>query len=142
MPAVPVFGSSTKARTRLAWGLCLPQQSSSGSQALDRRPLPRAMCFVPSAGPACFRAPVGACALCLFWGAGLWPRPSRWMSTIENLRKSLVRDWEPVCSLVGVPSLGPSLPLSPPPCLLPPVGWAGPPQLASSSLELLSPFVL
>ena len=35
----------------------------------------------------------------------------------------------------GVASLGLSLPLSPPPCLLP-VGWAG------SSLEFLSPFVL
>ena len=36
----------------------------------------------------------------------------------------------------GVASLGLSLPLSPPPCLLPPAGWAG------SSLEFLSPFVL
>ena len=37
----------------------------------------------------------------------------------------------------GVASLGLSLPLSPPPCLLPPGGgWAG------SSLEFLSPFVL
>ena len=58
------------------------------------------------------------------------------MWTIQNLRKSLVRNWRPVCSLVGVTSLGPRLPLSPPCCpwasLLP----------ASSSLELLSPFVL
>ena len=44
------------------------------------------------------------------------------MSTIQNLRKSLVRNWKPVCSLVGVLSLGPSLPLSPSPCLLPPAG--------------------
>ena len=36
----------------------------------------------------------------------------------------------------GVASLGLSLPLSPPPCLLPPAGMAG------SSLEFLSPFVL
>ena len=42
---------------------------------------------------------------------------------------------------VGVLSLGPSLPLSPPSCLQPPRGWAGP-QPASSSLALLSPFVL
>ena len=40
-----------------------------------------------------------------------------------------------------MPSLGPNLPLSPHPCLLPPAGWAGPPP-ASSSLELLCPFVL
>ena len=41
----------------------------------------------------------------------------------------------------GMPSLRPSLPLSPPPCLLCPAGMAGLPQ-ASSSLEFLSPFVL
>ena len=40
-------------------------------------------------------------ALCLFWGADLWLQPSRRMSTTQNLRKSLVRDWKPVCSLVG-----------------------------------------
>ena len=66
-------------------------------------------------------APVG-CALCLFWGAGLYLLPSRGMSTIQNLRKSLVRNWEPVCSLVGVPFLGLSLPLSHPRCLLSPAG--------------------
>ena len=37
--------------------------------------------------------------------------------------------------------MGPSLPLSPPSCLLPPAGWADP-QPASSSLDLLRPFVL
>ena len=46
-----------------------------------------------------------------------------WPLTTQNLRKSLVRNWEPVCSLVWVPSLGPSLPLSPPPCLLPLAGY-------------------
>ena len=45
-------------------------------------------------------APVG-CSLCLFWGADLWLRPSQSMSTIQNLRKSLVRIWKPVCSLLG-----------------------------------------
>ena len=40
----------------------------------------------------------------------------------------------------GMPALGLSLPLSPPPCLLW-RRWAGPPQ-ASSCLEFLSPFVL
>ena len=48
--------------------------------------------------PACFRARPIRCA---FWGADLWLRPSWWMSTIQNLRKSLVRNWKPVCSLVG-----------------------------------------
>ena len=41
------------------------------------------------------------CALCPFWEADFWLRPSRWMSTIQSLRKSLVRNWKPVCSLVG-----------------------------------------
>ena len=65
--------------------------------------------------------PVG-CALCLFWGAGLWLQPSWRMSTIQNLRKSLVRDWRPVCSLVGDAVLGAELHLSPPLCLLPLAG--------------------
>ena len=29
------------------------------------------------------------------------PRPSQQMSTVQNLRKSLVRNWRPVCSVVG-----------------------------------------
>ena len=60
------------------------------------------------------------------------------MSTTHNLRKSLVRNWEPVCSLVGdAVSLAEFAPFPSP---LPPAsggGWAGPPP-ASSSLELLS----
>ena len=72
--------------------------------------------LLPSTVPASVTAhQSSARALCLFWGAGLQPRPSRRMSTIQNLRKSLVRNWRPVCSLVGVLSLGPSLPLSPSP---------------------------
>ena len=63
------------------------------------------------------------------------------MSTIQNLRKSLVGNWRPVCSWVGgavsaaefAPFPYPLLPASG-------EGWAGP--AASSSLELLSPFVL
>ena len=65
------------------------------------------------------------------------------MSTIQNLRKSLVRNWEPVCSLVGDAVSGAEFAPFPSP-LLPASGggWAGPPP-ASSSLELLSPsFVL
>ena len=49
----------------------------------------------------------------------------------------MVRNWRPVCGVVGLLSLGPSLPLPPPPSQ----GWDCP-QLASSSLELLTPFVL
>ena len=68
--------------------------------------------------------------LCLFWGADLWLRPSRQMSAIQNLRKSLVRNWKPVCSLVEDDASGVEFasfwlwlaPTSP----LPPVGMAGP----------------
>ena len=81
--------------------------------------------------------------LCLFWGADFWLRPSQQMSTNQNLRKSLVRDWKPVCSLVGDALSGAEF--APFPFSLPPAsggGWACP-QQASSSLELLSPsFVL
>ena len=44
---------------------------------------------------------VPQCVVCVFWGADLWLQPSRWMSTVQNLRKSLVRNWKPVRSLVG-----------------------------------------
>ena len=52
------------------------------------------------------------------------PRPSRWMSTTQNLR-SLIRNWRPVCSAVGdaVLATEPAPFLSP----LPPAsGGAGP----------------
>ena len=70
------------------------------------------------------------------------PRPSRRMSTIQNLRRSLIRNWRPVCSAVGMRSLGLNLPLSPPPYLLPPAGLG-----RSVACELFSglahgPFVL
>ena len=54
------------------------------------------------------------------------PRPSRWMSAIQNLRRSLIRDWRPVCSALGAAVLG----AEPAPSPLPPAsslrqGWAG-----------------
>ena len=63
------------------------------------------------------------------------------MSTIQNLRKSLVRDWKPVCSLVGDAVSGAEFALLP--CPLPPAsrgGEAGP-QPASSSLVFDESFV-
>ena len=69
------------------------------------------------------------------------PRPSQQMSTIQNLRKSLVRNWEPVCSLVGGALSGAEF--APFPSPLPPAssrGWAGP-QPASSSLVFSQSFV-
>ena len=59
------------------------------------------MRLLPSVSPA----PVPACAgrvpvPCVS------PRPSRRMSTIQNLRRSLIRNWRPVCSEVGAAVLG------------------------------------
>ena len=84
---------------------------------------PQVQCALspPRSQPQFPRTPVW-CALCLFWGARLQLQPSWRMSTIQNLRKSLIRDWKPVCSLVEDALSGLSLPLSPPLCLLPPVG--------------------
>ena len=141
LSAVPVFGSSTKARTRLGLRVVPSPAEQLRQPGACRAHSPRVVRLLPSAAPASVSAcQAGACTLCLFSGAGLWPQPSRRMSTIQNLRKSLVRNWRPVCSLVGVPSLGPSLPLSPPPCLQ--RGWAGLPQASSSLGWLTSSFVL
>ena len=63
-------GSPQKRRFCWACVLCLPLPGSSGSQELDGCTLPR--CLIPSAGPASVSvSQSGACALCLFWGAGL-----------------------------------------------------------------------
>ena len=133
-------------RRRLGWAcvFCLPRPSSSGSQELDGHTPPgvQSASSPPRSQPQFPRAPVW-CTLCPFWEADFWLRPSQQMSTIQSLRKSLVRNWKPVCSLVGDAVSGAVF--APLPSSLPPVssgGWAGPP-LASSSLELLSPsFVL
>ena len=130
---VPVFGYSTKVRTRL--GLrCVASlaRSSQAARSLTGALSPGGVHLIPSVVPVS----VSACSSlvgCM--------QPSWWTSTIQNLRKSLVRSWEPVCSLVGVPSLGPSLPFPLPPPPASGRGWAGPPP-ASSSLGSLSPFIL
>ena len=100
--------------------LCLPRPSGSGSQELHGRTLPG--CGAPS--PLCgaslsfFLHQSGACAFsplrtqpqfppapvgCLL---RVSPRPSRWMLPIQNLRRSLIRNWRPVCSAVGDAVLG------------------------------------
>ena len=45
-------------------------------------------------------------AVCLFWGADLWLRPSQRMSTVQNAKKSWLAT-KPGCSLVDNASLGP-----------------------------------
>ena len=67
----------------------------------------------PCASVGCVRLVLGRWSLL---------QPSWQMSTIQNLRKSLVRNWKPVCSLVGDAVSGAEFALSPPSCLLPPEG--------------------
>ena len=74
------------------------------------------------------------CAVCLFWGADLWLRPSWQMSTIQNPKKSWLT-MKPACGFIEDASLGPRLPPCGSGCPRLPVfdgGWAGP-QLASSA---------
>ena len=117
--------------------LCLPRPSGSGSQELDGRTLPGCGAPSPLCGPSPSLRPSqsGACALCL---VGTLPAD---VDHPES-QKVLIRNWRPVCSAVGAAVLGAKP--APFPSPLPPAssgGWAGP-QPASSSLELLSPFVL
>ena len=93
------------------------------------------MCLLPSAAPASVSGHAGpvrlVSLLCLF--LCLWLRPSRRMSTIQNLRKSLVRDWKPVCSLVREAVSGAEF--APFPSPLPPASGRGEP--VRSRLALL-----
>ena len=134
--------------------LCLPRPRGSGSQELEGAlsPVRRAFSpprsqpqFLPASrvrAPSPLRVPspsprrrrLGARALCL---AATLPA----ISTIQNLRKSLVRNWRPVCSVVGDAVLGAEP--APFPSPLPPAsGVAGPVCSRLAPLDLLGPFVL
>ena len=143
--------SGTPQRHRLSWAcvLCLPGPEQLRQPGAWRAHSPWVQCTLsPPRSQTQFPGmPIQCaliwCTLCLFWGADLWLQPSLWMLTIQNHRKSLVRDWKPVCSLVG--DAVPGAEFAPFPSPLPPAsggGWVGA-QPAGSSLELLSPsFVL
>ena len=65
--------------------------------------------------------------LCLFWGADLWLRPSRRMSTIQNPKESWLA-MKSACTLVDDASQGLRLPPSCSGCPRVPIssgGWAG-----------------
>ena len=115
-----------------------PCRSSSGSQELDEHTLPRFRAPYPLRGPS-----LSFCAPCVSPGdlsSSCDPpggcRPSR------ISRKSLVRSWKPVCSLIGDAVPGAKFaPFSSP---LPPAssgGWASL-KPASSSLVFAQPLVL
>ena len=105
-----------------------PGLSSSGSQELDRCSLPECSEPYPLHSPSLsFRTLVGCkwlVSVFRSWtlAVTLQPRPSRWLSTIQNLRKSLVRNWRPVCSLVGGAVSGAEFAPFPSPRFLTPVG--------------------
>ena len=94
---------------------------------------PDAACLLPSAVPVCFLpCQSGACTSAspapVPTRAGEVPepcvslRPSWRMSPIQNLRRSLIRNWRPICSAVGDAVLGPEP--APFPLPLPPAsGW-------------------
>ena len=99
----------------VAPALCaFPSLSSSGIQELDRCTLPGCGAPSPLRGPSLSLHPCqsGACILCL-------------ATTIQNLRKYLVRNWSPGCIVVGDAVFGAKF--APFPSPLPPAsGGAGP----------------
>ena len=124
--AAPALGCSTRARNkqlRLLFASCLSRQSGSGSQGLDGRSLPGAFCPQPQSPPA----PVG----CLGPVSRLDPpggcRPSRISGGLRLETGGLFAVRQ------GLRSSGPSLPLSPPPCLQPlaGLGWSAACELFS-----------
>ena len=135
--------SGTPQRRRFSWFqyfVPFPVPSSSSDRCLASAVPPSWGCDLspPPSLPLSFlgvqQANLLRCAVCLFWGADLWLRPSRQMSTIWNPKES----WLPMksaCSLVDNASLGPWLPPSSSGCPHLPVsgrGWAGM-QSASSA---------
>ena len=100
LSAVPVFRSSTKARTRLHLRfVSSPASAVQAARGLGSLSPDVARLFPlwPQPAPA-----VGCLRFGLFSGTGLSPRPSGWrMSTIQNLRNSLDRNQRPVCCVGG-----------------------------------------
>ena len=130
---------------RLGWAcvLCLPWPSSSGSHELDECTLPRYSAPYPLRSPSLnfHTRLLGAPCVCSGELISSYD-PSQRMSTIQNLRKSLVRNWEPVCSLVGDAISGAEF--APFPSPLPPASSGGWASLlpASSSLVFAQSFGL
>ena len=89
------FRFSTKAQTQLGLRFVpFPGLSSSGNQVLGEHALPRwgGACYHlpgPSHLVSCVRSGSAISGVpCLLWGADLWLRPSWWMSTVHDPRKT------------------------------------------------------
>ena len=145
-PGLSCSGSGTPQRHRLGWAcvLCTSQvRAAQVTRCLASAVIPSwGLHLIASPAPAArfsgctTGVPSQVCRVCLFWGADLWLRPSRQMSTIQNPKKSWLV-MKPAWCLVEDASLGPQLPL---PALvalacLSPVGDG----LIHSRLALLSP---
>ena len=120
-----VFHKSAEQKAAPAF-CAFPVRAAQAARSLTGALSPGAARLLPSASPAPVPARAGRVpAPCVS------PQPSRRMSTIQNLRRSLVRKWRPVCSAVGAAVLGAEP--APYPCLLPPAGLG-----RSAACELFS----
>ena len=101
-----------------------PGRATEAARSLTSALSPGAVRLIPSAVPA--SVSMRASQMCVAW-VYLWElasscdppggcRPSRISGSLWLETGGLFAAWE------GMPSLGPSFPLSPPPCLLPPAG--------------------
>ena len=72
---------------------CLASAVSPGGECVLSPPRSQPVGFLGGSGCAHLR-----CAVCLFWGANLWLRPSRQMSTVQDPKKS----WLATGSLLAV----------------------------------------
>ena len=157
-PGLSCSGSDSrvlhKAQTRLGLRFVpFPGPSSSGNQVLGERALPRwgGACYHlpgPSHLVSCVRSGSAISGVpCLLWGADLWLRPSWWMSTVHDPRKTWLATGGLLTVWWRMPSLGQRLPLSLQLWLLPAClsasgrGWASP-QPASTPLVFAQSFVL
>ena len=98
--------SGTPQRCRLGWACvlcssqvqaaqairCLASIVSPGGECILLPPRSQLLGFLGGSGCAHLR-----CAMCLFWGADLWLRPSHWVATVQN-----PKSWLATGSLLAV----------------------------------------
>ena len=105
-PGLSSSGSGSWASTKVQTWLGLrfvpfPGPSSSVDQVLGEHTLPKwggESYRLPNPSRSVSQVHHLRCAVCLFWGAGLWPQPFRRMSIVQNPRKS----WLATGSLLSV----------------------------------------
>ena len=88
----PFRFSGTPQRHRLVWACiwcCSQVRAAQATRCMVSTLSSSVGCLITSPVPATWVSGCGhlQCAMCLFWGADLWLRPSQRMSTMQNLRK-------------------------------------------------------